>query len=189
MAMIDISIVNVALSDIRASFGTPIDQIGWVSTGYMMANIVVIPMTGWFQRRFGYARYFSTSVLVFAVASALCGLAWNLPSLVVFRMLQGIGGGAIIPTSQAILFARYPRAQHGMAAALFGLGAITGPLLGPTIGGYMIDWASWHWIFLVNVPIGLAGAFAIPRVLKEPGFTPDRAGIDAVGIGLLAGGM
>ena len=128
MAMIDISIVNVALNDIRANFGTPIDQIGWVSTGYMMANIVVIPMTGWLQRRFGFRRYFSTSVLIFTVASALCGLAWNLPSLVLFRVLQGMGGGAIIPTSQAILFARYPRAQHGMAAGLFGLGAITGPL-------------------------------------------------------------
>jgi DHA2 family multidrug resistance protein len=189
MAMIDISIVNVALSDIRASFGTPIDQIGWVSTGYMMANIVVIPMTGWLQRRFGFRRYFSTSVLLFTIASALCGLSWNLPSLVAFRILQGIGGGAIIPTSQAILFSRYPRAQHGMAAALFGLGAITGPLLGPTIGGYMIDWASWHWIFLVNVPIGLTVAFMIPRVLEEPGFTPDTARIDAVGIGLLAVGM
>src|SRR4051812_6848997 len=189
MAMIDISIVNVALSDIRASFGTPIDQIGWVSTGYMMANIVVIPMTGWLQRRFGFRKYFSASVLIFTAASALCGLAWNLPSLVAFRVLQGMGGGAIIPTSQAILFSRYPRAQHGMAAGLFGLGAITGPLLGPTIGGYMIDWASWHWIFLVNVPIGLTVAFLIPRVLQEPGFTPDTARIDATGIGLLAIGM
>jgi MFS transporter, DHA2 family, multidrug resistance protein len=189
MALIDISIVNVALSDIRASFGTPIDQIGWVSTGYMMANVVVIPMTGWLQRRFGFRRYFSTSVFIFTAASALCGLAWNLPALVVFRILQGMGGGAIIPTSQAILFSRYPRAQHGMAAALFGLGAITGPLLGPTIGGYMIEWASWHWVFLVNIPIGLAVAFAIPRVLEEPGFTPDTARIDAVGIGLLAVGM
>jgi len=189
MAMIDISIVNVALSDIRASFGTPIDQIGWVSTGYMMANIVVIPMTGWLQRRFGFRRYFATSVFLFTIASALCGLAWNLPSLVLFRVLQGMGGGAIIPTSQAILFSRYPRAQHGMAAGLFGLGAITGPLLGPTIGGYMIDWASWHWIFLVNVPIGLAVAFAIPRVLKEPEFVPETTKIDSVGIGLLALGM
>jgi DHA2 family multidrug resistance protein len=189
MAMIDISIVNVALSDIRASFGTPIDQIGWVSTGYMMANIVVIPMTGWLQRRFGFRRYFSVSVLIFTIASALCGLAWSLPSLVLFRVLQGMGGGAIIPTSQGILFARYPRAQHGMAAAMFGLGAITGPLLGPTIGGYMIDAASWHWIFLVNVPIGLLVAFMIPRVLKEPGFVPDRTKIDAKGIVLLAVGM
>src|SRR5215813_2764082 len=189
MAMIDISVVNVALSDIQASFGTPVDQIGWVSTGYMMANIVVIPMTGWLQRRFGFRRYFSTSVMIFTIASALCGLSWNLPSLVLFRILQGMGGGAIIPTSQAILFGRYPRSQHGMAAALFGLGAITGPLLGPTIGGYMIDWASWHWIFLVNVPIGLTVAFLIPRVLQEPGFTPDTTRIDSTGIGLLAIGM
>src|SRR6185503_1265292 len=97
MALIDISIVNVALSDIRASFGTPIDQIAWVSTGYMMANIVVIPMTGWFQRRFGFKKYFTFSVLMFTLASALCGLSWNLPSLVLFRVLQGLGGGAIIP--------------------------------------------------------------------------------------------
>jgi len=189
MALIDISIVNVALSDIRASFGTPIDQIGWVSTGYMMANIVVIPMTGWFQRRFGYRRYFATSVLLFTAASALCGLAWNLPSLVLFRVLQGMGGGAIIPTSQAILFQRYPREQHGMAAALFGLGAITGPLLGPTIGGYLIEWSSWHWIFLVNLPVGILVAFMIPRVLEEPGFAPDRRPIDLKGIALLAVGM
>ena len=189
MAMIDISIINVALSDIRASFGTPIDQIGWVSTGYMMANIVVIPMTGWLQRRFGFRKYYATSVLIFTIASALCGTAWNLPALVVFRILQGMGGGAIIPTSQAILFSRYPRAQHGMAAALFGLGAITGPLLGPTIGGYLIEWSSWHWIFLVNVPIGLTVAFMIPRVIREPGFVAERKPIDKVGIGLLAVGM
>ena len=189
MAMIDISIVNVALSDIRASFGTPIDQIGWVSTGYMMANIVVIPMTGWLQRRFGFRRYYATSVMLFTIASALCGTAWSLPSLVVFRILQGMGGGAIIPTSQAILFSRYPRAQHGMAAALFGLGAITGPLLGPTIGGYLIEWSSWHWVFLVNVPIGLLVAFMIPRVIEEPGFVAEKKPIDLIGIGLLAVGM
>src|SRR5215468_2979353 len=158
MAMIDISIVNVALSDIRASFGTPIDQIGWVSTGYMMANIVIIPMIGWFQRRFGYKRYFAASVTLFTLASALCGLAWNLPSLVVFRAIQGLGGGAIIPTAQSILFARYPKKEHGMAAAMFGLGAITGPLLGPSIGGYLIDISSWHWIFTVNVPLGCVAA-------------------------------
>src|SRR3954463_1569247 len=158
MAMIDISIVNVALSDMRASFGTPLDQIGWVSTGYMMANIVVIPMTGWFQRRFGVRRYFAWSVLLFTAASALCGFAWNLPSLVLFRVLQGLGGGAIIPTAQSLLFARYPRREHGVAASLFGVSAITAPLLGPTVGGYLIARSSWHWIFLINVPIGLLAA-------------------------------
>src|SRR5512142_74272 len=190
MALIDITIVNVALSDIRASFGTPIDQIGWVSTGYMMANIVVIPMTGWFQRRFGYRNYFAASIAVFSAASALCGLSWNLASLVVFRALQGIGGGAIIPTAQGILFARYPRAEHGTAAALFGLGAITGPLLGPTIGGYLIDRASWHWIFMVNIPFGIAASLLALRFIREPGFVPPRgAKIDVFGIALLAIGM
>lgn len=192
MAMIDITIVNVALSDIRASFGTPIDQIGWVSTGYMMANIVIIPMTGWFQRRFGYKRYFAGSIALFTLASALCGLAWNLPSLVLFRALQGLGGGAIIPTAQSILFARYPQKEHGMAAALFGLGAITGPLFGPTIGGYLIEWFSWHWIFMVNVPLGCLAALLTLRFIEEPGFkapTGDAAKIDVLGIALLALGM
>ncbi len=189
MAMIDISIVNVALSDIRASFATPLDQIGWVSTGYMMANIVVIPMTGWFQRRFGYKKYFAFSVVLFTVASVLCGTSWNLPSLVAFRILQGLGGGAIIPTAQSILFARYPKEQHGMAAGLFGLGAITGPLLGPSIGGYLIELSSWHWIFLINVPIGIAVAVLAWKVIDEPEFKPDRRPIDLTGILLLATGM
>lgn len=192
MAMIDITIVNVALNDMRASFGTPLDQIGWVSTGYMMANIVIIPMTGWFQRRFGYKTYFAGSIALFTLASALCGLAWNLPSLVVFRALQGLGGGAIIPTAQSILFARYPQKEHGMAAALFGLGAITGPLFGPTIGGYLIEWSSWHWIFMVNVPMGAIATLLTLRFIEEPGFarpTGNAAKIDVFGIALLAVGM
>jgi DHA2 family multidrug resistance protein len=192
MAMIDITIVNVAINDIRASFGTPIDQIGWVSTGYMMANIVIIPMTGWFQRRFGYRRYFAASVAIFTLASALCSLSWNLPSLVMFRALQGLGGGAIIPTAQSILYARYPKAEHGMASALFGLGAISGPLFGPTIGGYLIDWSSWHWIFTVNVPIGITVALLALRFIEQPGFVAPRgeeAKVDVFGITLLAVGM
>jgi len=189
MALLDISIVNVALNDIRASFGTPMDQIAWVSTGYMMANVVIIPMTGWFQRRFGFRRYYVLSVLLFGLASALCGLSWNLPSLVVFRVLQGLGGGAIIPTSQSILFARYPRREHGMAQALFGLGAVTAPLLGPTAGGYLIEWSTWHWIFLVNIPIVLLAAFMAWTSIEEPGWTPSRDRVDFAGIGLLIVGM
>jgi DHA2 family multidrug resistance protein len=192
MAMIDITIVNVALSDIRASFGTPIDEIGWVSTGYMMANIVIIPMTGWFQRRFGIRQYFTASIILFTTASALCGLAWSLPTLVLFRVLQGLGGGAIIPTAQTILFARYPKAEHGMAAGLFGLAAITGPLLGPSIGGYLIDVASWHWIFYVNVPIGIIASILVLRFVRQPSFKAPvgkEASIDVFGIALLGVGM
>jgi MFS transporter, DHA2 family, multidrug resistance protein len=189
IAVLDISIVNVALNDIRASFGTPIDQIAWVSTGYMMANVVVIPMTGWFQRRFGYRRYFAASILLFGFASVLCGTAWNLPSLVAFRILQGLGGGAIIPTAQSILFARYPRNEHGTAQALFGLGAVTAPLLGPSVGGYLVDVASWHWIFLINVPIVLVAATLAWTSIEEPGWQPSRQGVDTTGIGLLVVGM
>jgi DHA2 family multidrug resistance protein len=189
MSVLDISIVNVALSDIRASFGTPLDQIAWVSTGYAMANITVIPISGWFQRRYGFRKYFTFSLLLFTFASALCGLAWNLPSLVIFRILQGLGGGAIIPTAQNILFGRYPVKEHGMAGALFGLGSITGPLLGPTVGGYLIDLASWNWIFLINVPIGLLCALLAWNNIGEPGFTPSKDPIDFPGIALLATGM
>src|SRR5207253_949598 len=142
MAFLDISIVNVALNDIRANFGTPLDQIAWVSTAYAMANITVIPMSGWLLKRFGYRRYYTVSILIFTAASALCGLSWNLPSLVCFRILQGLGGGAIIPTSQSVLFSRYTEREHGMAGALFAIGAITGPLLGPTVGGYLAECAT-----------------------------------------------
>jgi DHA2 family multidrug resistance protein len=189
MALLDISIVNVALNDIRASFGIPLDQIAWISTGYMMANVVIIPMTGWFQRRFGFRRYFVASVLLFGLASVLCGLSWNLPSLVAFRILQGLGGGAIIPTAQSILFARYPRHQHGMAQALFGLGAITAPLFGPTVGGYLIEWSTWNWIFLINVPFVLLAAFMAWTSIEEPNWKPWQGRIDVPGIGLLIVGM
>jgi len=189
MAVLDMTIVNVGLSDIRASFGTPLDQIGWVSVSYMMANVVVIPLSGWLQRRFGCRAYFTASLLLFTAASVLCGMAWSLPSLVIFRVLQGIGGGAIVPTAQNILLARYPKNEHSMAGALFGLGAFSGPLLGPAIGGYLIDVASWHWIFLINLPFGLLAAMLSWQHIEEPGFRPDRARIDLWGIALLAVGM
>jgi len=189
MAFLDISIVNVALNDIRANFGTPLDRIAWISTAYAMANITIIPMSGWLLKRFGFRRYYTASILVFTAASVLCGLSWNLLSLVIFRILQGLGGGAIIPTSQSVLFSRYPERQHGMAGALFGLGAITGPLLGPTIGGYLIDAASWHYIFFINIPFGLIAAYIAWTRIEEPKFVPDRAPVDKLGIGLLAIGM
>jgi DHA2 family multidrug resistance protein len=189
MAFLDISIVNVALSDIRASFGTPLDRIGWVSTSYMMSNVVMIPMTGWFQARLGFRRYFVGAIIVFTIASILCGCAWDLPSLIVFRVLQGLGGGAIIPTAQSLLMARYPKQEHSMANALYGLGAVTGPLLGPTIGGYLIDWWSWNWIFLVNLPVGVAAAVLAWRSIEEPGFTPKSTAFDKLGLLLLLIGL
>ncbi len=189
MAYLDVSVVNVALTDIRASFGTPLDQIAWVSTSYMMSNVIVIPLTGFFKQRFGYRKYFVASLLLFTAASALCGLAWNLESLVLFRVLQGIGGGAIIPTSQAILLARYPKREHGMAGALFGLAAISGPLLGPSVGGHLIDAFNWHWIFLINVPFGLFAALLSQKHIVEPNFIARHDSVDWRGIGLLAVGL
>jgi DHA2 family multidrug resistance protein len=189
MAFLDISIVNVALNDIRANFGTPLDRIAWISTAYAMANITIIPMSGWLLKRFGFRRYYTVSILVFTAASVLCGLSWNLLSLVLFRILQGLGGGAIIPTSQSVLFSRWPERQHGMAGALFGIGAIMGPLLGPTIGGYLVEWSSWHFIFLVNVPFGLLAVWIAWTQIAQPGFVADRAPVDKVGIALLAVGM
>jgi len=189
MSLLDISIVNVGLSDIRASFGTPLDQIAWVSTGYAMANITIIPMSGWLQRRFGIRKTLTFAILLFTASSVMCGLAWNLPTLVIFRIIQGMGGGAIIPTAQATLFGRFPREQAGMAGALFGLGAITGPLLGPSVGGLLIDNLSWHWMFYVNVPIGLLGAGLAWTFIREEGFEPDERPIDAAGALLLGLGM
>lgn len=189
MALMDVTIVNVALNDIRTSFGTPLDQIGWVSTGYMMANIVVIPMTGWMQKRFGMGRYLSYSLVLFTGASALCGLSWNLTSLVLFRALQGLGGGAIIPTAQSILLSRYSLAERGTAAALFGLGAMTGPLLGPTIGGHLINWLNWHAVFWINVPIGIVVFALAIRSINQPSFQQSREPIDLRGILLLVIGM
>ncbi len=189
MSVLDISIVNVGLSDIRASFGTPLDQIAWVSTGYAMANITVIPMSGWLQRRYGIRKTLTFAILLFTASSVACGLAWNLPALVVFRIIQGVGGGAIIPTAQATLFGRFPREQAGMAGALFGLGAITGPLLGPTIGGFLIENLSWHWMFYVNIPIGLLGAALAWTSIKEVGFEVDEHPIDRWGVVLLGVGM
>jgi len=189
LALLNVTIVNVALNDIRATFGTPMDQIGWVSTGYMVANGVVIPLSGWLQKRFGYRRCFVYAIIVFTVSSALCGLAWNLPALVFFRALQGLGGGAIIPTAQTVLFARYPKSEHGIAGAIYGLGAVIGPLLGPTIGGYIIDAANWHWVFLVSVPLGIGLCLLGNSVLHQPYFKPTTASVDVKGIALLAVGM
>ncbi len=189
MAVLDISIVNVALNDIRASFGVQMDQVAWISTGYMMANVVVIPMTGFFQNRFGLKNYFLFSIALFIIASVLCAMSWNLSSLVIFRILQGAGGGAIIPTASTILISRYPREEQGMAQAFIGLGAITGPLLGPTVGGYLIDYSSWHLIFLINLPIGVLALMLAAASIKIENFIPSKEKIDKYGFLLLLIGI
>jgi DHA2 family multidrug resistance protein len=154
----------------------------------MVANVIVIPLTGWLQGRFGMRASFVVSVIVFTVGSGLCGVAWDLPSLVAFRALQGIGGGAVIPTAQALLLARYPRREHRLATALYSMGAVIGPLLGPTLGGYLIEYSSWHWVFLINLPVGVLAAVLGARHIEEP-VRESPPPVDVPGIVLLAVGI
>ncbi len=185
--IIDISVANVALDHIRGSLSSGIDESAWVLTSYLVSNAVIIPMTGWLARTFGRKRYLTFSVLLFTFASLLCGSSTSLGMLVFFRVLQGIGGGALQPMSQAILLETFPPREHGMAMAIFGVGAMFGPIAGPLMGGYITDALSWRWIFYVNIPIGLFAVFMIRMFIQDPPYLLHRRGekVDAWGIALL----
>jgi DHA2 family multidrug resistance protein len=155
MEIIDTSVVNVSLDQIRGSLSAGIDEATWSITSYLAANAVIIPMTGWLSNVFGRKRYLLFSVFFFTVSSLLCGLAWNIQSLIAFRIFQGLSGGALQPISQAILLETFPPIQHGIAMAIFGMGVVLGPIVGPLLGGWITDNWSWHWIFFVNVPVGI----------------------------------
>ena len=187
--LIDISIVNVALPDMSGNLGATIDDVAWVVTSYAIANVIVIPMTSFLAARFGRRRYYIGSILLFTLASALCGQAHNIWELVTFRFLQGIGGGALLSTSQAILFETFTIQERGIAAALFGLGVFIGPTVGPTVGGWIIDSYSWRWIFYINLPIGIAAALLSYLFVREPAHARRSDHIDWPGIGLLIAGL
>ncbi|MDA8169519.1 MAG: DHA2 family efflux MFS transporter permease subunit [Nitrospiraceae bacterium] len=172
--IVDTSVVNVSLEHIRGSLSAGIDEATWTITSYLVSNAIIIPMTGWLSRLFGRKRYLIGSVGLFTVSSFLCGTAWNLPSLVVFRILQGIGGGALQPLSQSILLETFPKKQHGMAMALFGVGIMFGPIIGPLMGGWITDNWSWHWIFFINVPIGIVSIFMISLFIFDPHYLKGR---------------
>src|ERR1700759_4268197 len=185
LELIDTTIVNVSLPQIQGNLGATLEDIAWVVTGYAVANVIVLPMSGWLGRRFGRKQYFITSIIVFTIASFLCGNATSLNELVLFRILQGLAGGGLISTAQAILIETWPREQIGTATALFGLGAVVGPTVGPTLGGYVTEHFSWPWIFCVNIPVGALAAFCtIPFVRETP--KDPRKPIDWWGIALLA---
>jgi DHA2 family multidrug resistance protein len=190
MELVDTSIVNVAFSQMSGNLGATIDEITWVAVGYILAAVIVLPMTGWLGARFGRKRYFLASVALFTAASVLCGLATTLDGLVLWRVVQGIGGGALIATSQAILYESFPPWEKAMASALFGIGMMVGPALGPTLGGIIVERYAWPWIFLVNVPFGLL-AFALVAIYFRP--DPPRAAdvgrVDVLGFALLAIGI
>jgi DHA2 family multidrug resistance protein len=187
LEIIDTSIVNVALPSMMGNLGATLDEIDWVITGYIVANVIVIPMTGWLAARFGRTRYFVSSILLFTFASLMCGASQTVDALVFWRVVQGLGGGALLATSQAILMETFPPGRQGMAQALFGVGTMVGPSLGPTLGGWITDHWSWHWIFLINVPLGLVAAALCATQLRDPAYLKERRPplVDWPGIALL----
>jgi len=187
--LIDTSIVNVALNDMSGNLGATLEDVAWVVTSYAIANVIIIPMTSFLAAWFGRRNYYIGSILLFTAASVACGNAHNIWELVAFRFIQGIGGGALLSTSQAILFETFTVAQRGFASALFAVGLFVGPTVGPTIGGYIIDAYSWPWIFYINLPIGLAAAFLSWLYVKEPENVRRAVSIDWLGIGLLVAGL
>jgi DHA2 family multidrug resistance protein len=167
MGTIDASIVNVALPHIRGSVGANLDEITWITIGFVVATVIVMPLTGFLGRQFGQKRVYLAALVVFLVGSALCGAARSLSTLVFFRVLQGLGAGALQPTEQAILRQTFPPKEQGMAMALFGMAVVLGPTVGPTLGGYIIDEYSWPWIFYINLPVGALGLLMVTTFVHE----------------------
>jgi DHA2 family multidrug resistance protein len=189
LELIDTTIVNVALPDIMGNLGATLEDAGWIVTGYAVANVIILPMSGWLGDKFGRKNYFITSILVFTFASFLCGYAHSLTELVLFRILQGLAGGGLLSTAQAILMETWPREELGMATALFGLGAVVGPTVGPTIGGYITDHFNWRWIFYVNIPVGAIAAFFVSTFVRESPRYAKGKPVDWWGILFLAIGV
>ncbi len=191
LEVMDTTIVNVALPRMSGNFGATLDEIAWVSTGYILSNVVVLPMTAWLSMRIGRKRYLLLSIAAFVIASFLCGLSHSLVEIVFFRILQGGAGAALISTAQATLTEIFPASQQSMVQGLFGLGLGAGPAIGPLIGGWLTDNYSWNWCFFINIPIGIAALALVGLFLQdtESGGETRRRPIDGIGIGLLAIGL
>jgi DHA2 family multidrug resistance protein len=190
MAIIDTSIVNVALSDMAGTLGASLDEVGWVATGYILANVIVMPLNGWLTARFGRRNFYAACIVIFTVSSFLCGTATSIWQLVFYRVIQGFGGGALQPTAQAILFESYPPNKRSGAMAIFGLGAMVGPAIGPTLGGVIVDNYSWPLIFYINIPIGIAAFLMTMAFIKDQSYVKrDTSPIDFIGLALLTAGV
>ena len=187
LEIVDTTIVNVAITDMRGSLGATLTEIGWVITAYAIGNVIIVPMTSWLSQQFGRRNYFAASIMIFTVFSFLCGNATGIWELVIFRFLQGVGGGALLVTSQTIITESYPLEKRGMAQAIYGLGVIIGPTLGPPLGGYIIDHFSWPYIFYINIPIGIVATLLTLQFVKSPKYFEKtlRSQIDFLGIALL----
>ncbi|OIR06529.1 multidrug export protein EmrB [mine drainage metagenome] len=190
LEIIDVSIVNVALPDMQGNLGATLSEVGWVSTGYACANVVIIPLSAWLGERYGRKNYLMFSLAGFTLASMMCGLSTSLSMLIVARVLQGLAGGGLLAKAQSILFQTFSPAEHAAAQAMFGIGVIAGPALGPVLGGYLTDNYGWRWIFFINLPMGVLAIFMawlfLPRD-KEDDIV--HTSVDWLGIGLLALGL
>ena len=188
LEIVDTTIVNVALNNMRGSLGASLTDVAWVITAYAIANVIVIPMTSWLSQQFGRRNYFAASIIIFTVASFMCGNAENIWELVAFRFIQGLGGGALLVTAQTIITESYPIEKRGMAQAIYGMGVIVGPTLGPPLGGYIVDHFSWPYIFYINVPIGVIATLLTLSFVRSPKYGEKLKAnqVDWIGIVLLS---
>jgi len=188
MVVLDSSVANVALPHIAGNLSASTDESTWVLTSYLVANAIMLPAAGWIARRIGRKRLLLLSILLFTAASLLCGMSLNMPMLIVARVLQGIGGGGMQPLAQSILLESFPPRQHGTAMAVYGVGVIVAPVIGPTLGGWITDSYSWRWIFYINLPIGILALFMVNLYVEDPPYLRKafRGAIDYFGFGLMA---
>jgi DHA2 family multidrug resistance protein len=189
LELIDTSIVNVAIPHMMGNLGATLDEISWVSTGYIIANVIVIPMSGWLAGHFGRRRYLTTSIAIFVTASFFCGAAGSLGSLVFWRVIQGLGGGALLSTAQATLWEAFPPKEVAIGQAMFGVGVMVGPTLGPTLGGYIVDNWNWPWIFYINLPLGTIAGMLVWTYVRDSVHDVKSETVDWLGIALLAAGV
>ncbi len=188
--VMDTSVVNVSLPHIQGSLNAGVDEVTWVLTSYLVSNAVIIPITGWLASIFGRRNYLLFSIVMFTASSVLCGAAPSLKVLVLARVLQGLGGGGLQPLSQAILLETFPVREHGVAMAVFGMGVVFAPILGPVLGGFITDNWSWRWVFYINVPMGFLAVFMAMLTIHDPPYIRARAvRIDHWGLGLLTVGL
>lgn len=188
LEIVDTTIVNVSLSHMQGNLGATTSEIGWVITAYAIGNVIIIPMTSWLAAQFGRRNYFAASIILFTICSFLCGNAGSITELTIFRFLQGVGGGALLVTSQTIITESYPPEKRGMAQAIYGMGVIIGPTLGPPLGGFITQNFGWPLIFYINIPIGVIAALLTLQFVRSPKYSEKSSigDIDWAGIGLLA---
>jgi DHA2 family multidrug resistance protein len=194
MEVLDTSVANVALPHIAGNLASTVDETTWVLTSYLVSNAIVLPLSAFFSTLFGRKNFYMVCVAIFTVSSMLCGMAPTLGMLILFRILQGVGGGALQPVAQAILVESFPARKRGMAMAVYGMGVVAAPIIGPTLGGWITDNFSWRWIFLINIPVGILSLILTSIVIFDPPYLVrktlrDGLKIDYIGLGLLTAGL